>query len=83
MREKVPPGPRAPSVVQTIGWWSRPLAFHEGCRRRFGNRYTVRLLGSPPFGRKKRVGAQSSPPLRGGKKSRRGAAGYSDEEDRT
>src|SRR5205085_7463609 len=49
MREKVPPGPRAPSVVQTLGWWSRPLAFHEGCCRRFGSRYTVRLLGTPPF----------------------------------
>jgi hypothetical protein len=35
--------------MQTIGWWNRPLAFHESCRRRHGNRYTVRLLGSPPF----------------------------------
>jgi cytochrome P450 len=35
--------------VQTVGWWNRPLAFHESCRRRYGDRYTVRLLGSPPF----------------------------------
>lgn len=49
MRTTLPPGPRTPSVLQTMGWWSRPLAFHEGCRRRFGNRYTVRLLGAPAF----------------------------------
>jgi cytochrome P450 len=50
MREnKLPPGPRWPSVVQTVGWWSRPLAFHEGCRARYGKRYTVRLFGTPPF----------------------------------
>jgi hypothetical protein len=46
---KLPPGPRWPSVVQTVGWWSRPLAFHESCRARYGKRYTVRLFGTPPF----------------------------------
>lgn len=35
--------------MQVVGWWNRPLAFHENCRRRYGDRYTVRLLGSPPF----------------------------------
>src|SRR3954452_4939399 len=50
MRAQLPPGPPWPSLVQTAGWWNRPLAFHEECRRRYGNRYTVRLLGSPPFG---------------------------------
>src|SRR3954453_15530794 len=45
----LPPGPSWPSLVQTLGWWSRPLAFHENCRRRYGKRYTIRLLGSPPF----------------------------------
>jgi cytochrome P450 len=49
MRAKLPPGPPWPSLVQTIGWWNRPLAFHETCRRRYGKRYTVRLLGAPPF----------------------------------
>jgi cytochrome P450 len=49
MRAKLPPGPPWPSFMQVIGWWNRPLAFHETCRRRYGNRYTVRLLGSPPF----------------------------------
>ena len=49
MRAELPPGPPWPSLLQTIGWWNRPLAFHEECRRRYGERYTVRLLGSPPF----------------------------------
>jgi cytochrome P450 len=49
MRGTLPPGPPWPSVLQTVGWWNRPLAFHEQARRRYGNRYTVRLLGSPPF----------------------------------
>src|SRR3954466_14717596 len=49
MRAQLPPGPSWPSLVQTIGWGNRPLAFHEEARRRYGNRYTVRLLGSPPF----------------------------------
>src|SRR3954451_22795002 len=49
MSAELPPGPPWPSVIQTAGWWNRPLAFHEECRRRYGKRYTVRLLGSPPF----------------------------------
>src|SRR3954454_15654577 len=49
MRAQLPPGPAWPAAVQTIGWWNRPLAFHEQCRRRFGSRYTVRLLGAPAF----------------------------------
>jgi cytochrome P450 len=49
MRGQLPPGPPWPSLLQTVGWWNRPLAFHENCRRRYGERYTVRLLGSPPF----------------------------------
>ena len=49
MRAQLPPGPPWPSLLQTVGWWNRPLAFHEECRRRYGARYTVRLLGSPPF----------------------------------
>jgi cytochrome P450 len=49
MRGTLPPGPPWPSLMQTVGWWNRPLAFHEECRRRYGNRYTVRLLGSPAF----------------------------------
>jgi cytochrome P450 len=49
MSSTLPPGPRLPSALQTIGWWSRPLAFHERCRRQFGNRFTLRLAATPPF----------------------------------
>jgi len=45
----LPPGPREPSLIQTIAWWNRPLAFLERCRRDHGNRFTIRLLGAPPF----------------------------------
>jgi cytochrome P450 len=45
----LPPGPRLPSTVQTLGWWTRPLAFLERCRARYGKRFTVRLLGTPPM----------------------------------
>ncbi|HYH58606.1 MAG TPA: cytochrome P450 [Thermoleophilaceae bacterium] len=45
----LPPGPSAPSVFQTLGWWNRPLAYLEQNRARFGKRFTIRLLGIPPF----------------------------------
>jgi cytochrome P450 len=38
-----------PSALQTIGWWSRPTAFVERCRARYGDRFTIRLLGQSPF----------------------------------
>jgi cytochrome P450 len=46
---KLPPGPRAPSAVQTLGWWSRPHAYMERLRQTFGKRFTLRLLATPPF----------------------------------
>jgi hypothetical protein len=49
MSSELPPGPRLPSVLQTIGWWSRPTAYLERCRARYGKRFTVRLLGQVPF----------------------------------
>lgn len=32
-----------------VGFWSRPLAFLERCRSRYGRRFTIRLPFSPPF----------------------------------
>ena len=32
-----------------MGFWTRPLAFMERCRRRFGKRFTVQLPLAPPF----------------------------------
>jgi cytochrome P450 len=38
-----------PKPLQTLGWWARPTAFMETCRARYGKRFTIRLLGTPPF----------------------------------
>jgi cytochrome P450 len=46
---QLPPGPRQPSLVQTMGWWTRPHAMLERSRARYGKRFTIRLLGTPPF----------------------------------
>lgn len=49
MQPKLPPGPRTPSLIQTMGWWTRPIAYAEQCRARYGKKFTIRLLGAPPF----------------------------------
>ena len=49
MPSALPPGPREPSLIQTLGWWNRPMAFLERNRARYGKRFTIRLLGTPPF----------------------------------
>jgi cytochrome P450 len=36
-------------MLQTIGWWSRPTAYLERCRGRYGRRFTIRLTGQSPF----------------------------------
>jgi cytochrome P450 len=45
MNSQLPPGPRAPRLLQTIGWWNRPTAYLERCRARYGRRFTMRLIG--------------------------------------
>lgn len=35
--------------MQTVGLWTRPLAYLERCRARYGKRFTLRLLGQEPF----------------------------------
>jgi cytochrome P450 len=47
--KQLPPGPRYPKPIQTLGWWTRPVAFLEQCRARYGKRFTIRLLATPPF----------------------------------
>ena len=49
MRASLPPGPRAPAFWQGIGQWTRPLAYTERMRARYGKRFTVRLPFTPPF----------------------------------
>jgi cytochrome P450 len=46
---RLPPGPRQPAAIQTFGWWTRPISFLERWRARYGKRFTIRLLGTPPF----------------------------------
>src|SRR4051794_4159711 len=39
----MPPGPRAPGLVQTLEWMYRPTSFMESCRRRYGDIFSLRL----------------------------------------
>ncbi len=48
-RSALPPGPPLPAALQMVGFWTRPLAFLERCRERYGKRFTIRLPFSPPF----------------------------------
>lgn len=48
-RAELPPGPRAPRIAQGVGLWSRPLAYPERLRERYGTPFTVRFPGAPPF----------------------------------
>jgi cytochrome P450 len=45
----LPPGPTYPAVVQGVGFWTRPRAFLERCRARYGKRFTIRMPLAPPF----------------------------------
>jgi cytochrome P450 len=45
----LPAGPRAPSWLQTLRWWTRPVPFFERCRASYGKRFTIRLIATPPF----------------------------------
>jgi cytochrome P450 len=49
MQPQLPPGPRLPTVLQTVAWWTRTTTYLERLRRRYGTRFTMRLLGQPPF----------------------------------
>jgi cytochrome P450 len=42
-RAPLPPGPRLPRVVQTIGWLKRPHQFVERARERFGDVFTMKI----------------------------------------
>ena len=46
---QLPPGPRTPAAWQTILAWRAPTALLERCRARYGRRFTLRVLGQPPF----------------------------------
>ena len=44
MQTGLPPGPRAPAVLQTLEWIARPARFLERCRDRHGDPFTIRIL---------------------------------------
>jgi cytochrome P450 family 135 len=41
--QRLPPGPRLPTVLQTLRWVVRPTAFLEECRRRYGDVFSLRI----------------------------------------
>jgi cytochrome P450 len=49
LKHKLPPGPPYPRLLQSVGWWSRTVPYAERCRRLYGDRFTIRLFGVPPF----------------------------------
>ncbi len=46
---QLPPGPRLPAALQTLQAWRSPTDLLERCRARYGRRFTMRVLGQPPF----------------------------------
>ncbi len=49
MNETLPPGPRMPAILQTLGNWKRPTPFLRRARQRYGSPFTMRLIGAPTF----------------------------------
>jgi cytochrome P450 len=47
-RAALPPGPRMPRAMQTVGWLSRPFQFVERARARHGDTFTM-LIGRDTF----------------------------------
>jgi cytochrome P450 len=41
----LPPGPRAPVALQTLGWLTRPTPFSERLRARYGDTFSIRIAG--------------------------------------
>jgi cytochrome P450 family 135 len=41
----LPPGPSEPPLIQTLRWFTRPVAFMESCRKRYGDTFGVTFLG--------------------------------------
>jgi cytochrome P450 len=45
---RLPPGPRVPAFLQVAMYGPRPLALFDQCHRRYGDAFTLRLLGGQP-----------------------------------
>ena len=44
-----PPGPRAPALLQSLRWLSRPIPMLEDCGRRYGDAFTFRFPAFDPI----------------------------------
>lgn len=45
----LPPGPSRPPLLQLERWVNDPIGFMEECARRYGDTFTLRFPGNPPF----------------------------------
>jgi cytochrome P450 len=45
----LPPGPRLPAAIQTVAWAVAPWPFVERCAARYGDTFTLRMLGEQPW----------------------------------
>ena len=46
---ELPPGPRLPRVLQMLKWIKWPIPFMHACVAAYGDVFTMRLYGAPPF----------------------------------
>ncbi|MGF1482438.1 MAG: cytochrome P450 [Cyanophyceae cyanobacterium] len=46
---QLPEGPTAPALVQFVNWLARPFDYLEECVERYGDVFTMRLIGLPPL----------------------------------
>ena len=46
---KLPPGPTEGAPLQLVRWLRDPFPFLEACRARYGETFTLRIPGAPPF----------------------------------
>lgn len=49
MQATLPPTSRMPALLQTIGWWLRPLGFMQKMRANHGTPFTMKLSGQGNF----------------------------------
>src|SRR5262249_26045860 len=49
LSRELPPGPRLPALAQTLGYVTRPTAFLQRARQRYGSAFTIRLVGEGPI----------------------------------
>jgi cytochrome P450 len=45
----LPPGPRMPTALQTLGWVTRPVPFVLRAQERYGDTFTMHVAGEPPW----------------------------------